>query len=388
MAMPTAMPTITSLAVHRQDYPAGQAGVDQTIAKMVSFILEGRHNPLARQFAEGVIRQAGVAPNAPLSNRQAAQILLTYVRGTVRYRPDPHMTEMVQKPTVTLCVPGAAACIPVGDCDDGTCVLGWLCTGYGIPCRILVQHFNSTTDHVMLEIQDDGGTWLACDFSNFNSENNPIGWKPNASSEYRIDPFDKDNLKVAGARDVEFVAVGKIPVSISGVPVVTLGRLPMRHVGAASPTAFAKAAVDLANEVAAPITAGDTYLAAGEINQAISSYQAAGQAGAVDIGPEIDSAGAPSVTQPLTQQAWTMNAALQAVSSTSTSSTDAATAQTAAKGMLALYQQALVAGSGSRGPAPPLSSAIGWGIGLGVLAGLTYAWVNAKSSKSRRSRSR
>ena len=128
-------PGIAGLDVVRQDYPAGQAGVDHTIAKVVAYILEGRHNQLARQFAEGIIQQAGYASNAPLTHRQIMQAFLDYVRERVRYRPDAHMTETVQNPKITLCVPGAAACIPVGDCDDGTAVLGWLATAYGIPVR-------------------------------------------------------------------------------------------------------------------------------------------------------------------------------------------------------------------------------------------------------------
>lgn len=390
----TALPTIPNLTVARTDYPAGQGGVDKTISKVVTYILEGRHNALARQFAEGIIQQAGYAPNASLTHRQIGQAFLDYVRSHVRYRPDPHMTETVSHPAVTLCVPGAAACIPVEDCDGGTAVLGWLFTSYGIPVRLLIQHFNSNTDHVLLEIQDDAGSWLACDFSNFNSDNMPIGWKPQAASEYRIDPFDAANLQIAGARDVEFVAVGKIPRVFVGA----ITRLPPRFVGKAIAKrrvgdlpAFQAAATDLANEVDAVITAGDTYAAATppELAEALSSYKAAGQAGATVVGPEIDLAGASWVTQPLTHQAWVSNGNLQAL--TTADASTVAQAKAYITNMRALWQQALSDGTeailrpgGVKPPKlPGVNNALVWVIGLGLASGLAYAYSTSNPRRRR-----
>lgn len=378
---------ISGLAVTRQDYPAGQAGVDLTINKVVTYILEGRHNQLARQFAEGILRAQGVDVNSPLTNAQAMQAMVNYVRSSIRYRPDAHMTETVQNPVITLCVPGAAACIPVGDCDDGTAVLGWLATAYGIPVRLLIQHFNSNTDHVLLEIQNDDGQWLACDFSNFNSENRPVGWKPQAASEYHIDPFDSDNLKMAGARDVEFVAVGRVPQTyafVGGVPKVTLGRLPPRRVGAAAD--YAQSTTDLANQVSAVIAAGDTYMNATppEYDAAISSYKAAGQAGASSLGPEIDRAGQAAFTSPLTQKAWTLNGELALTTGATVEA--ARSAQSLAKQMEALYAKAITVGSN-----PPAKATFGTGVNpiaaivvVGVGGGLIYAAYEIWKGKRRR----
>ena len=382
-------PGIAGLDVVRQDYPAGQAGVDHTIAKVVAYILEGRHNQLARQFAEGIIQQAGFASNDALSHRQIMQAFLDYVRSKVRYRPDAHMTETVQNPIITLCVPGAAACIPVGDCDDGTAVLGWLATAYGIPVRLLIQHFNSNTDHVLLEIQNDDGTWLACDFSNFNSDNMPVGWKPSAESEYRIDPFDSENLQMAGARDVEFVAVGHAGhhrpfIVVGGIPMVTLGKLPPRTVGRpprrmlGSAADYAGATSALANQFTAVVTAGDMYMAATppEYDAALGAYQAAGEAGAISVGPAIDSVGSP-FTGPLTHKAWDINALLAAVPGGATVTLEnARQAQAYAKQMDALYSQAIAIGI----TPPPLGGVAGTGIGplavilgVGVVGGVAYA---------------
>lgn len=387
------MPSIPGLPVSRQDYPAGQGGPDKTIAKVVDYIHDGRTNPLARQFAEGIIQQAGYAPNAPLSNKQVMQAFLDYVRNNVRYRPDAHMTETVQHPMVTLCVPGAAACIPVEDCDGGCCVLGWLATAYGIPVRLLILHFNSDTDHVLLEFQNDDGQWLAADFSNYNSDNMPVGWKPSASSEYRIDPFDGDNVKIAGVRDVEFVAVGKIPRhrKVGALPVVFLGRLPPRKVGIGAVTAsvqpFEVAATDLANQVTAVIAAGDTYAVANDLTQALSSYKAAGMAGATSVGPEIDLAGASWVTQPLTHQAWLSNGDLQKITGFDTASV--ARAKLFVGNMEALWRQAISDGTTAllEGKTAPAASstknAVGLVLLIGVLGGIGYAY----SASHRRGRS-
>jgi len=398
-----AMPTISGLSVSRQDYPAGAAGPEKAIEKVISYIHEARHNQLARQFAEGIIQQAGYAPNARLTNAQAMQAFLDFVRDNVRYRPDAHMTETVQNPMITLCVPGAAACIPVGDCDDGTATLGWLGTGYGIPVRLLVQHFDSNTDHVLLEIQDDDGTWLATDFSNFNSANNPVGWKPRAVSEYRIDPFGKENLAVAGVRDVELVAVGRarylgaLRDILDGelvMPKVTLGRLPQREVGMrrlGSVAEMTSAATDLGNQVAAVIDAGDTYLTASppELASAVQSYQAAAQAGATIVGPKIDAAGAAPTTQPFTHQAWLSNGDIQALSATAATAAIASKAQTIAKNNLALYRQAIIDGTAALNGKPPGDSAMslgqltGWAIAAGAVAGVVYVFGQSRPRRKR-----
>lgn len=384
------IPRIKGLAVAASDYPPGQAGPDKTTDKIIGFILDGRSNPLARQFAEGIIRLAGVAPNAQLSNRQAMQLLLNYVRKEVRYRPDAAYTETVQNPKITLCVPGAAACIPVGDCDDGTAVLGWLLTGYGIPVRLIVQHFGSDTDHVLLEGQDESGKWLAMDFSQFNYENNPVGWKPVAKSEYVIDPFSQENLKLSGARDIEFVAVGRLPDRQhrrGDLPVVTLGRLPPREVRLGAVTfPFMQATADLDAQVQGPIMAGDTYMAASppEYDAALSAYQAAGQAGATNVGPEIDAAGQMPFTGPLTQKAWQLNGKLAALSGNSIDV--ARQAQSLAKQIAALYAQAIDVGSnppargGVAGTGVPPIVAI---LVTGIVGGLGYAYFEGKNKKRR-----
>ena len=113
--------------------------------------------------------------------------------------------------------------------------------------------------------------------------------------------------------------------------------------GAAPSTATAAAALqkaqtDWQNQVVAVIAAGDSYLNAGETAQALSTYQAAGNAGATSVGPEIDLIGYPQVSQPWTQKAWKLNALLSAT-------TAVGDAQSYVKNMSLDYQIALLWGA-------------------------------------------
>src|SRR5579872_1179307 len=94
-------------------------GPDETLRKMAIKIREAardpKYLPTLRQFAEAVMLAAGYKPIDKPSHEECAQVFLDYVRANVRYRPDPPMVEFVQGAHITLCVPGAVACIPVED---------------------------------------------------------------------------------------------------------------------------------------------------------------------------------------------------------------------------------------------------------------------------------
>jgi hypothetical protein len=159
--------------------------------------------------------------------------------------------------------------------------------------------------------------------------------------EFTVDPWAPNMAGLTGVPP-EFIGVGrvrglgKVPRRV-GLPAKVL----RRGVGATlHPFAsYTQATADLANQVSAVIVAGDTYLSNGDTAAALSAYQAAGNAGASNVGPEIDLSGLPSVTQPLTQEAWSYNGHLQAT-------TDAKVAQTLAKEMEVLYQLAIARGQG------------------------------------------
>lgn len=103
-------------------------GPDETLRKMAIKIREAARDPkflpTLQQFAEAIIRDAGYKPSDRPAHERCAQVFLDYIRANVRYRPDPPMVEFVKGAHITLCVPGAKACIPIGDCfPEGTLLL-------------------------------------------------------------------------------------------------------------------------------------------------------------------------------------------------------------------------------------------------------------------------
>lgn len=203
----------------REDYQ----GTGETFKKMAIKIREASRDPKMlpafQQFAERIIRESGVGVNdRRLSNQRAAQIFLDYMRQNVRYRHDPPMVEFIKGAHITLCVPGAAACIPVGDCDDLVVAYCSLCMAYGIEARVTVQDFGKNEDlHVIAEIKDDDGDWVPADPSHPNS---PVGKKLLAVQEMHFDPLEPDDLGLKNAPAAEFVSVGALPRQVGQVPTV------------------------------------------------------------------------------------------------------------------------------------------------------------------------
>ena len=208
----------------------------------------------------------------------------------------------------------------------------------GVPVNIVKQMFGAADqEHVLLRFMIEDGSWVYADPS---VKDKPIGWHAPASEEVYVDPTDPSAIgMVAGTPDAEFVGVGRSPFSLTR-PIAR------RDLGAVAPAAdpFAQAAGDLANRVNAVIASGDGYASSGNNPSAVSAYQAAGQAGATAVGPEIDMAGASSITQGITQQAVSLNSTLQALNNSTSTTTDAQTAAGLAKQMAALYAQAIDAG--------------------------------------------
>lgn len=201
---PRPMPEAPGVKVEREVYK----GTGPTLLKMASFIREGSVNPAMKQFAEMVVRQAGVASSDHLTNQKAAQILLNYVKKNVRYRPDPNNVEMVQSAAITLCVPGAAMCIPVEDCDGMVIALGSLMGAYGIPVKIMKQSFGDDVEeeHVLVIFETDDKRWLAADPT--APLDVGVGFRASAAKEETIDPLDPMG---SGSQASEFVSVGKKP---------------------------------------------------------------------------------------------------------------------------------------------------------------------------------
>lgn len=109
---------------------------------------------------------------------------------------------------------------------------------------------------------------------------------------------------------------------------------------------------------------GDSENTDSQIAEAITAYVAAGFEGATELGPTIDLAGYPNVTQPFTQAAWQINKSLsQLGTKTIQVQSDADSAKEMAYEMYSLYRAAIAAGraaSGYKG-APPAGHPSGFG---------------------------
>jgi hypothetical protein len=156
------------------------------------------------------------------------------------------------------------------------------------------------------------------------------------------------------------------------------------------PPTWNEVATDLNNKVGGLIAQGDAWAATPNATvqdyvSAVYAYQQAGQAGATSVGPEIDDAGRPEITQKYTQAAWTINASLAAVNATTSTPADVDLAAQYAKQMYSNYQTAIALGkSGLR------SSGEVWNTGLmlGVAGLALYAIVNSMRHENRGGRAR
>ena len=132
-------------------------------------------------------------------------------------------------------------------------------------------------------------------------------------------------------------------------------RVVRRGLGAADPFASAKSL--LASSMSSPIAFGDTLILAGNYAAAIAQYQAAGNAGAA-VGSAVKAAGGNAA---ILVGTIADNSTLQSVPTSAPNSfvgeSNAATAQSLAKQMVSLYQQAMTASATAKGPvtttAPP-----------------------------------
>ena len=206
--------------MEHKPWPGNAAGAKLTLTTTARKIREAR-TPEMKAFAEWVVRQAGHAPDARLTNRQCATIFRDYVKKNVRYRPDPPGMELIQSAHITLCVPGTKGeqvCIPVEDCDGHIVALGGLMAAYGMDVHILdIQYGPGIQPHVILEFQDDDGRWVTVDST---PPYPPLGYRP-VGKYTVIDPLDP-KMAPAGHAQGDFIGYGASAPSAIPYQQVTL----------------------------------------------------------------------------------------------------------------------------------------------------------------------
>jgi hypothetical protein len=379
------------IPIARRPYGMTEKDVFDTVKDIAAKVREGSRTPSVRSLAGNALRAGG----APDGIRARTQVILDFVRSKCTYVGDPELVEFVQSARVTLCTPDAPICIPVGDCDDLVTATASLLGSIGIAPQLLVQDYGEEQEmHILIVVFDENGRRLGVDPS---KKRTPVGPTDTAMREVMVDPNNPEHTGLSVPAG-EFISVGrpKKPCCKScgegkvctgcGSRVhpcpcetgATLGRRPMfTGLGAAPGSAtgvdYTQSLVDV-NAMGLKIADGDGYAKGPtpSLQSAMQSYQAAGNMGATTVGPEIDAAGLPSVTQPYTQQAWRLNQQLASYDATNTDATEVYDAATLAKSMLTLYQSAVAAAQGQQ-PAPPGNrSAVGAVITLSVIGGLLY----------------
>ena len=118
----------------KRDY----TGFDATLRKCAEYIRTCGDDGTFQQFANAILDKC-YKRSQHTTSVQAAQCLLDYCNQNIRFRPDPPMTELVKSPVITLCVPGALACIPIEDCEGTVCAYLALCRAAGIDVQMLKQ---------------------------------------------------------------------------------------------------------------------------------------------------------------------------------------------------------------------------------------------------------
>jgi hypothetical protein len=204
------------IPVTNEVYHSGEKGIaGQSLPMMCRKIREGAPTAVMKSFAGNVLKEYGF-PNGVY---QRTVSLLDFVRKHVAYAPDMLGTEQIQSAAITLCVAGAPVCIPVGDCDDLVVALGTLIAALGMEIRVTRQIFGGDhQQHVLLEVKDEKGKWLAADPS---SKTMPVGRKAPAVNETYCSPWDSD---VTGLPDeAQFVGIGALPYAPLPVLMLTHG---------------------------------------------------------------------------------------------------------------------------------------------------------------------
>jgi len=335
---------------------------------MAKFIVEDGDLPEMKEKASEALEAAGF----PKTDRGKVEAILAFARSAMSYVPDSPMRQTCYRPRYMVCAQGAKLCVRIGNCVNMNCALGALLRAAGFDVKVQgIEYGGGAQDHVniLVRLPDEGGKWYEADATTGAA----VGYV-SPGKKHVYDPLNPA-IAGAGAAGAAFIGAGKAMQTVS-----MNDALFGRAVGAAVPaTNYAQAQIDLA-AVQAGASAGDTYLAASEYANAVQAYQAVGVSGATVVGPEIDLAGAPNATQPFTQKAWVLNAALAAINSSAPAQSDAQQAQSLIGQMIALYQQAIAAGTNvgpgpgpSGGPGTSANSALYlWVLGLGALAGASY----------------
>lgn len=146
-----------------EDIPAGEAGTDATVKRLVELVESSARRPDLRLVALRLINSAQISGR---DKWNIAAAIHRFVKSRVRYVNDPISVETVQQPEITLRL-GA------GDCDDQAALVAGLARAVGIPARFAVIGQNPDQfKHIFTELQING-KWVAADTTSPRSFGTP-----------------------------------------------------------------------------------------------------------------------------------------------------------------------------------------------------------------------
>jgi hypothetical protein len=189
--------------IERAPWPGNAKGLRRyTVPTAAKFIRKRIHDPRFRARAGQVLRDAGF----PKSVRAKSEALRQYVKSITDYAADPLMSEMVVDPEITLCLPDAKMCMPIGDCDDFMCAVLALIGAAGMDVNLLLLEYGGGKQvHLMGAAKDERGQWLEVDVTT----DKPVGHNSWAKTRTYIDPFDPKMMEEGEFKGGAFIGAGK-----------------------------------------------------------------------------------------------------------------------------------------------------------------------------------
>ena len=159
------------------DIPFGEKATEETVKNMFSLAHNGSQTWEIIQQARDIVRDVP-------SKDKLGEIKAIYdYLGTKKFRHDPHFTELLQDPRITLGLTGDRG-TGVGDCDDRSIAVLSLARSVGIPGRIITLAGDSQRpddfSHVYVELYDQNSNrWIPCDVTpQAFTGMKDFGWSP------------------------------------------------------------------------------------------------------------------------------------------------------------------------------------------------------------------
>lgn len=165
------------MRVTLEQIPAGLAGTDATLKKLIGLVRVGIIDPRIRRSTIEIVRSAGVDP---VNHLAAARVIFSWIKSNIAFVNDPAGVETLQAPDLTLYK------LRAGDCDDHSILVATMAGSIGIPARFVTIGANvDRFSHIFPELRIRG-EWIAAD----TTARSGFGVKPPAIGVSKIYPIN------------------------------------------------------------------------------------------------------------------------------------------------------------------------------------------------------